>query len=310
MADIKLFSGTSHPQLAQEVAHKMSLPLSKAEVVRFDDSEVKVTIQEDVKDQICVVIQSTCNPTDMNYMELFMFCDALKRCEAKKIVAVIPLFGYARQNTQHRPGECVSLHVAVKFLETVGFDEVLTFDIHEVASTGIFSVPFTNLVGADVLAPAVKDYLGEKCTKENVVMVTPDQEGIERARDFGEKLFNGTDFETATVSKKRNLDAMHQSQAVELFGDVTGKTVVIVDDICTSGGTLIHAAELCLQKGAKNALAAVTHADFSTDAPQKLQSSPIEVVFTTNTIPLQNSAKFDKLKEISVADSIVQKLTV
>lgn len=310
MADIKLFSGTAHPQLAQEVAEKMGLSLSKAEVIRFDDSEAKVTIQEDVTDQICVIIQPTCNPTDENVMELFLFCDALKRSEARKVIGVLPLFGYARQNAQHRPGECVSLHVVAQFLETIGFAEIYTFDLHEVASSGIFSIPFHNLSGNNVLAPAIKEYLGASLSKETIVIATPDQEGIERARNFGEVLFGNGEFSTATVSKKRNLDIKHKSEAVELFGDVKDKMVILVDDVCTSGGTLINAAQLCINKGASKVISAITHHDFSVGTADKLQNSIIEKFFTTNTIPLKESDRFDKLTEMSVSSIIARQVSI
>ncbi len=306
---MKLFSGTAHLKLAQEVAQLLHVSLGKAEIVRFDDSEVKVTIQEDVKNQLCVVIQPTCNPTDQNLMELLLICDALKRSEAQKIVAVIPLFGYARQNAQHRPGECVSLHVVVTFLEAVGFNEVYTFDLHEEASSGIFSVPFQNLTVFSEAAPVVKKYLGDTIQNESIVIVTPDQEGIERARNFGESFFGDDSFSTATVNKKRDVDKIHQSEALALYGDVTDKTCIIVDDICTSGGTLIHAAELCLKNGAKRVLSVITHHDFGSGVAQIIQNSVLEAFFTSNTIPLKQADTFEKLHEISIAPVIALFLT-
>ncbi len=305
---IKLFSGTAHPKLSDEVSKLLNNPLSKVEILRFQDSEVKITVQEDVKDQTCVIIQPTSNPTDENLMELLLFCDALRRSEAKKIIAIIPMFGYARQNVQHRPGECVSTHVVIKFLEAVGFDEVYTFDLHDEGSQGIFSIPFASLSPFPAFVPAMKEYLGSELTRETTVICTPDQEGIERARRFGEAVFGDTNFPTATVNKKRDTDNMHQSKALELYGDVKDKTVIIVDDICTSGGTLIHAADLCMERGAKRVLCAISHHDFAPDAPQKIQNSVVEKFFTSNSIPLKEDHRFEKLQEVSIAALIVENL--
>jgi ribose-phosphate pyrophosphokinase len=196
----------------------------------------------------------------------------------------------------------------VKFLEAAGFDEIWTFDFHEIAATGIFSVPFSNIFAFDILAKHVKHFLGSTSHLKNTVIVAPDQEGIERARIFGKSFYGTESFETATVSKQRNLDSLHQSKALELFGDVKDKTAILVDDICTSGGTLIHAAEKCLEKGAKRIFAVITHPDFIDGVQEKIQASPFEKFFTTNTIPFKKNAKFDKLIEVSIAETIASKL--
>src|SRR3989338_8496062 len=149
---MKLFSGSSNPNLSKKVAQLLDIPLAQSELVTFANSEIRVRIIDDVSDEICVVIQSTDNPTDTHLMELFFFCDALKRQNAKKIVAMIPYFGYARQDIQHRPGEVVSANVIVRFIEAIGIAEVLTFDIHDEATGGVFDIPFKNLTTMDMLA--------------------------------------------------------------------------------------------------------------------------------------------------------------
>lgn len=309
---VKLFSGSAHPKLTQEIAKLINLPISQAEVIRFRNSEVKVTIKENVKQATCVVIQPTSNPTDTNLMELFFFCDALKRQEAKYVVGFIPYFGYARQDIQHRPGECVSANVVIRFLESIGFDKIYTIDLHDEATEGVFSIPFKNLTALPLLADSVKNYListdSKRLQPTSAVVVSPDQGGVERARKFGESFFGHFNFSLAVVEKKRNLEKIHASAALALYGNVEGKTAILVDDIVTSGGTLINAANLCLAKGATEVLAAVVHHDFASEAPLKIQNSPIKKFFTTNTIPAKLDQKFPKLEEISIAPLIAKEL--
>jgi ribose-phosphate pyrophosphokinase len=306
---MKLFAGTSHPNLAEEVSKLSGIPLAKAEVIHFQNSECKVTIQEDVHDEVCYVIQTTSNPTDANYMELFFYSDALKRSGARKVIAVIPYFGYARQNIQHRPGECISLHIMIRFLESVGFDAIYTFDLHDEASAGVFSVPFKNLSAIPLMGEKIKEYIGSEFSRDGVVVVSPDQGGIERARELGEYFFGDDNFDSATVNKKRDEDHAHQSAALVLYGDVKGKTAIIVDDVATSGRTIMHAAKLCLENGAKRVLVAVTHHDLSPGVADELQNSSLEKFFSSNTLPMKSEYKFEKLEVISIASVITELLS-
>lgn len=306
---LKIFSGTANPQLSAEVAQQLQLPVSKSEVVRFGNSEVRVRIEEDVKNDRCVVIQPTANPADMNLMELFLFSDALRREEARRVVGFLPYFGYARQNIQHRAGECVSASMIIRILETIGFHKIFTFDLHDEATAGVFSIPFINLTTLGLMAEEVKKYLGEEnATKDKVTVISPDQGGIERARKFGRYLFGNEGFSIGVTEKNRDQDHIHTSKALDLYGNVEGKTAIIVDDVATSGGTLIHAAEFCMQKGATRVLAAIVHHDFGPEAPQKIQDSSIEKFFTTNTIALKEGHQFEKMVEISVAPLIAKEL--
>ncbi len=322
----KLFSGSAHPQLSQEVSRLLHIPLSKAEVVRFGNSEVKVTIQEDVKHTTCYVLQPIANPTDTHLMEFFFFCDALRRQEARKVIGIIPYFGYARQDIQHRPGECVSVNVIIRFFESIGFAKIYTVDIHDEATEGVFSIPFKNLSSLSLLAREVKEYLSDSNRFQPFgsaqgkpiptdltdlsIVVSPDQGGVERARDFGTYFYGTEDFSLGVVEKRRSLDKIHQSKAIELYGEVDGKIVILVDDIITSGNTLINAANLCLTRGAKKVLAAVVHHDLPPTPPISLISpnSPIQKLFTTNTIALKPEQKFAKLHEISIASLISEEL--
>jgi ribose-phosphate pyrophosphokinase len=304
----KLFSGSANPKLSSEVAKLLNLPISKSEVTRFDNSEIKVTIQEKVKDDVCVIIQPTANPTDTHLMELFFFADALKRMQAKKIIAFIPYFGYARQNREHRVGESVSVNVVIRFFETIGFDQVYTFDLHDEGTEGIFSIPFKNISTFSILGREVAHYLKDNKNTEEVAVVSPDQGGVERAQTFAENFFHTNNVDIAVIEKRRNLDKIHVSKALNLYGEVKDKTCIIVDDIITSGGTLVHAAEFCLKRGAKRVLACVVHHDFSPNAVSVLSNGPFEKIFMSNSIALRPDQKFSKLKEISIAPLIEQEL--
>jgi len=305
---MKLFSGSANPVLSQKIADKLGIPLSKAEIVRFENSEIRIHVEEDVKNESCYVIQPTANPSDTHLMELFFFCDALRRQEAKKVYAIIPYFGYARQDVQHRPGECVSANVIIRFLESIGFYKVYAINLHDEATEGVFSIPFKNINAFPILAEEVKRYIGD-VTAEKVAVVSPDHGGVERARKFGDELFGHTEHSISVVEKRRDLSQIHKSIALDLYGDVKGKTAVLVDDMITSGGTLRHATQLCLDRGASRVLTAVIHHDFGPKAPAELQASAIEKVFTTDTIALKEDQKFDKLVEVSVANIIVEAIT-
>lgn len=304
----KLFSGSANPKLSEEVSNLLKVPISKSEVTRFDNSEIRVMIQEKVKDEVCIILQPTANPTDTHLMELFFFADALKRRQAKKIIAFIPYFGYARQNREHRSGESVSVNVIIRFIEEIGFNQVYTFDLHDDGTEGIFSIPFKNLSTFSILGKQVAHYLKDNKNTENVAVVSPDQGGVERAQIFAENFFHTSEVDIAVIEKRRNLDKIHQSKALNLYGEVKGKTCVIVDDIITSGGTLVHAAEFCLKRGAKRVLACVVHHDFSPNAAEILEKSKIEKIFMSNTIALKPEQKFSKLREISIAPLIEQEL--
>lgn len=303
---IKLFSGSAHPKLSQEVASMLKIPLSKAEVVRFGNSEVKVTIQEDVKRDTCIVIQPTTNPTDTNLIELCFFCDALRRQEAKKVIGIIPYFGYAKQNIQHRAGECISVNVVIRLLESIGFGKIYTFDIHDEATAGVFTIPFKNLTAFNLLADTLTAYFEtEGIKKKDIVFVSPDQGAVEKVRHFGTHFYGTDAFSEAVIEKQRDQNIVHKARPLGLYGNVKDKIAVIVDDMVVSGSTLLPAIDLCLERGAKEVYAAVVHHDFTKEAPQKLQNSKLKKFFTTNTIPLKDEFKFPKMVEVSIANLIL-----
>ena len=306
---LKIFSGTAHPELAQNVAKLLKLSLSDCEVVRFGNSEVRVRIKADVKNTTCVVIQPATNPTDAHFMELFFFCDALKRQEASKVIGVIPYFGYAKQNFQHRTGESVSVNVIIRFLEAIGFSKIHAFDLHDEATTGVFSIPFKHLSAFPLLAEHTREYFKKKGVDlANIALVSPDQGAVEKVRSFGKVFFTTENFPEVVIEKKRSLEKLHQAKPYDLYGNVQGKIALIVDDMVVSGSTLLPAADLCLARGAKEVYAAIIHHDFTKQAPKLLQNSKLKRFFTTNTIALQPEQKFPKLEEISVASIIAEEL--
>lgn len=306
---MKLFAGTAHPVLVKKVAEKMNITLSNVDVLRFGNSEVRVRIKEEVRGETCVVIQPTSYPTDTHLMELFLFCDALKREEASRIIAVIPYFGYAKQNIQHVKGDCVSANVVVRFLEAIGFHKVYTFDIHDEGTGGVFSIPFKNLTAFSLLAQYIRDYLKkQKINTSDVALVSPDQGAVEKVRDFGTVFYGRSDFSEAVIEKRRDQTVPHKAEPIDLYGHVDGKIALIVDDMVVSGSTLLPAVDLCLKKGAREVYATAVHHDFTEGACQKIQSSQLKRFFTTDTIALSKDEQCDKLVEISVASLIAHEL--
>lgn len=306
---MKLFTGTANPILSNAVSKAAGIPLSKAEVLRFGNSEVKVTIQEPVKDETCVIIQPTSNPTDTNLMELCLFCDALRREEAKRVIGIIPYFGYAKQNIQHREGECVSVNVVIKFLESMGFAKIYTFDLHDEASAGIFSIPFKNLSAFGLLAEYIKTYFKKKnINTDQVALVSPDQGAVEKVRKFGITFYGTDKFSEVVIEKKRDQNIAHKAEPYDLYGDVKGKIALIIDDMVVSGSTMIPAVDLCLARGATAVYAAAVHPDFTGGAPELLQKSKMEHFFTTDSILMKEEYKFPKLEIVSIAPLIEELL--
>jgi ribose-phosphate pyrophosphokinase len=242
-------------------------------------------------------------------MELAFFCDALKRQGASKVIGIVPYFGYAKQNLQHLPGECVSVNVVIRFLESLGFAKIFAFDLHDEATAGVFSIPFSNISAFPLLAHHIKEYFqSQSIDIANVQIVSPDQGGVEKVRNFGKAFYGNTLFTEAVIEKKRDQYTPHKAEPIDLYGDVSGKIVLIVDDMVVSGSTLVPACELCLAKGATKVYAAAVHPDFTLEAPMYLQNSKIERFFTTNTITIKKDQEFAKLEQISIEDLLVTEI--
>lgn len=287
--------------MSEKIASIVDVPLAHYEFIRFDDNEVKPVVKEAVRGEDCVIIQSTSIHPNDYWMELFLLADALRRAAAKRIIAVIPCFGYARQNQMHAVGEPVTAHVLVNFMQTVGISEVLTVDLHDETMTGMFNIPITNTSALPLLAQTVMPYLGG-----DYAVVTPDQGGIERARLFAQSM--GCKNPIVAIEKKRDLVHAHQSHTVQVLGDVKHLTVVIQDDVVTSGGTVLHAIDALAEAGCGDIYVCVTHQDFSPDVAERLQRSRMKKMFITNSVATYHARMFEKLQIVDISQLLADEI--
>jgi ribose-phosphate pyrophosphokinase len=284
-----LFSGNSNIDLAKKIAREIGTKLGDAFVSKFPEGEIRVKINENVRGKDVFIIQSTCPPVNDNLMELLIMIDALRRASAKRITAVIPFFGYARQDRKDQPRVPITAKLVANLLTQAGADRILTMDLHAGQIQGFFDIPVDHLLAA----PVFIDYFKNKKIK-NLVVATADIGGIKLAWYFAEKL----NTPLVVVDKKRigpdSVDAMH------LIGDVKGKNILIPDDMLATGGTLAQAAKFIKAQGALKIYACMTHGLFSGNAIQKMQDAPIEEIVVTDTIPQKNRSQIKKIKVLSV----------
>jgi len=280
--DMKLFAGNATPELAQKIADRLYIKLGEASVGRFSDGEISVAINENVRGSDVFILQSTCAPTNDNLMELIVMVDALRRASAGRITAVIPYFGYARQDRRVRSARVpITAKVVADFLSSVGVDRVLTVDLHAEQIQGFFDVPVDNVFGTPVLLEHMRQQ-----NFDNPVVVSPDIGGVVRARAFA-KLMNDTDL--AIIDKRR--PSANVSQVMHIIGDVKGRDCIIVDDMIDTGGTLCKAAEALKSHGAKRVFAYATHPVFSGNAVENIKDSDIDEVIVTDSVPLSDAMK-------------------
>ncbi|HRY88696.1 MAG TPA: ribose-phosphate pyrophosphokinase [Rubrivivax sp.] len=287
-----LFTGNANPALAQEIASQLGVELGRALVGRFSDGEVRIEVQQNVRARDVFVIQSTCAPTNENLMELCFLVDALKRASARRITAVVPYFGYARQDRRPRSTRVpISAKVVANLLQTVGVERLLTMDLHADQIQGFFDIPVDNIYASPVLLSDLK-------TKNypNLVVVSPDVGGVVRARALAKQL--GCDL--AIIDKRRSTP--NESEVMHVIGEIDGRNCVIMDDMIDTAGTLVAAAEVLKQRGAKRVFAYCTHPVFSGPAIARLKASQIDEVVISNTIPLNGDAKAcGNIRQLSVA---------
>jgi len=275
--DMKLFAGNATPELARKIADRLYIKLGEADVGRFSDGEISVQINENVRGSDVFIIQSTCAPTNDNLMELIVMVDALRRASAGRITAVMPYFGYARQDRRVRSARVpITAKVVADFLSSVGVDRVLTVDLHAEQIQGFFDVPVDNVFGSPVL---LEHMLKQKFN--DPVMVSPDIGGVVRARAMA-KMLNDRDL--AIIDKRR--PKANESQVMHIIGDVSGRDCIMVDDMIDTGGTLCKAAEALKANGAKRVFAYATHPVFSGNAIENMKNSQIDEVVVTDSIPL------------------------
>ena len=292
-ADFLLFTGNANPVLAQEVADHLGTQLGKASVSRFSDGEVTVEINQNVRARDIFVLQSTCAPTNENLMELLIMVDALKRASAGTITAVIPYYGYARQDRRPRSSRVpISAKVVANLLQTVGVNRVLTMDLHADQIQGFFDIPVDNIYASPVL-------LGDLTQKnyENLLVVSPDVGGVVRARALAKQLH----CDLAIIDKRR--PKANESEVMNIIGEVAGRNCIIMDDMIDTAGTLVKAAQVLKERGAKKAYAYCTHSVFSGPAIDRINGGDaVDEVVVTNTIPLSDAAKkCSRIRQLSVA---------
>ncbi|RRS00969.1 ribose-phosphate pyrophosphokinase [Aquabacterium soli] len=292
LSDTVVFTGNANPALAQEIASHLGLELGKAAVGRFSDGETTVEIQQNVRGREVFVVQSTCAPTNDNLMELLVMVDALKRASAQRITAVIPYFGYARQDRRPRSTRVpISARVVADLLETVGVERVLTMDLHADQIQGFFRIPVDNIYASPVL---LSDLQSKRY--DDLVVVSPDVGGVVRARALAKQL--GCDL--AIIDKRR--PKANVSEVMHVIGEIDGRNCVIMDDMIDTAGTLVKAAEVLKERGAKSVYAYCTHAVFSGPAIERIKASHLDEVVITNTIPLNGSAQdTTKIRQLSTA---------
>lgn len=282
MPDMKLFAGNATPELAQKIADRLYIKLGEASVGRFSDGEISVAINENVRGSDVFILQSTCAPTNDNLMELIVMVDALRRASAGRITAVMPYFGYARQDRRVRSARVpITAKVVADFLSSVGVDRVLTVDLHAEQIQGFFDVPVDNVFGTPVLLEHMRQQ-----QFDNPVVVSPDIGGVVRARAFA-KLMDDTDL--AIIDKRR--PSANVSQVMHIIGDVKGRDCIIVDDMIDTGGTLCKAAEALKSHGAKRVFAYATHPVFSGNAVKNIEESAMDELVVTDSIPLSEEMK-------------------
>lgn len=294
-AALKIFAGNSNPPLARDISEYLKVPLGKAIVETFSDGESKVEIKENVRGADAFVIQSTCAPGNDNLMELLLMLDAFRRASAKRITAVIPYYGYARQDRKVLPRVPISAKLVADLITTAGASRILTMDLHSGQIQGFFNVPVDNLYATPVLL----NHLKRQLNHNEITIVSPDAGGVERARAFATRL----DASLAIIDKRRvgpNVVA-----EMNIIGEVQGQIAILLDDMVDTAGTLAMAAEALRKEGAKRILGCCTHPVLSGPAIQKINDSPLEELIVTNTIPLGPEAeKCQKIKVLSVAHLI------
>lgn len=299
MPDIKLFAGNATPELAKRIAERLYISLGDATVGRFSDGEIQVQINENVRGSDVFIVQSTCAPTNDNLMELVVMVDALRRASAGRITAVIPYFGYARQDRRVRSARVpITAKVVADFLSSVGVDRVLTCDLHAEQIQGFFDVPVDNVFGSPVLIEDIQ----KQNALNNPMVVSPDIGGVVRARAIA-KLLNDADM--AIIDKRR--PKANVSQVMHIIGDVSGRDCILVDDMIDTGGTLVKAAEALKERGATKVVAYATHAVLSGTAAKNLANPALDEVVVTDTIPLSDEIKaLNKVRALTLSSMLAE----
>jgi ribose-phosphate pyrophosphokinase len=295
-----VFTGNANPELAQKVASRLYLSLGKADVGRFSDGETAVELNENVRGKDVFVLQPTCAPTNDNLMELVVMIDALRRASASRITAVVPYFGYARQDRRVRSARVpITAKVVADMMVAVGVDRVLTVDLHAEQIQGFFRCPVDNVYGSPVLKDDIM-----ACRYENLIVVSPDIGGVVRARAIAKQL---DDAELAIIDKRR--PKANEARVMNVIGEVDGRTCLLVDDMVDTAGTLCQAANALKERGAARVVAYCTHAVLSGNALENLRNSELDELVITDTIPLRDEARsIEKIRQLTIADLLAESI--
>ena len=297
--ELKLFSGNANPALAREICGHLGISLGEATVSSFSDGEIRVRIEENVRGADVFLVQSCCTPVNTSIMELLIMIDALKRSSAYRITAVIPYYGYARQDRKVQPRVPISAKLMADLIATAGADRVLTMDLHAGQIQGFFNIPVDHLYATPVLL----DYINKRGAAD-LVVVSPDAGGVERARAFAKRL----QVQLAIIDKRR--EGPNNAQIMNIIGDVEGRNALLLDDMIDTAGTIVQGAQACADKGARMVWAGCTHAVLSGPALELLQESCLTEVVVTNTIPLNGKdQRCPKLRVLSVAPLLAEAIT-
>ena len=296
-SDLKLFTCNAHPELANEIAELMGIKVGKSTVNKFSDGEIQVSIWESVRDCDVYVVQPTCAPVNDHLMELLMI-DALKRASAGRINAVIPYYGYARQDRKAKARDPITAKLVANLIQAAGADRVISMDLHANQIQGYFDIPVDHLLGLPILTK----YFKEK-NLDNVVVVSPDHGSVTRARNMAERL----DAPIAIVDKRR--PEPNKSEIMNIIGDIDGKNCILLDDMIDTAGTICNAASALIELGAKNVYACATHGVLSGPAKERLENSHIQELVLLNTLPIDDEKKLDKMTFISVGPIFSEVIT-
>lgn len=294
-SEYKIFAGNSNTELAEEIAAIMGKPLGKSTVSKFSDGEISVSLWESVRGEDVYIIQSTCNPTNDNLMELLIMIDAMKRASASRINAVIPYYGYARQDRKAKSRDPITAKLTADLLSVAGVDRVITMDLHASQIQGYFDIPVDHLVGMPILGKYFKELIKNGTIDNDIVVVSPDLGSVTRTRSLSGIL----ECPIAIVDKRR--PKPNVSEIMNIIGDINGKTAILVDDMIDTAGTITNAANAIKKLGAKEVYACATHPVLSGPAIQRIQDSEIKQMILLNTIPVPMEKRIAKMKILSVA---------
>lgn len=291
--NIKIFTGNAHPSLAREIAECVGVSVGESEVGRFSDGEISVNINETVRGADVFVVQSTCAPVNDYLMELLILMDAFKRASAGRITAVIPYYGYARQDRKAKARDPITAKLVADLITTAGADRVLTMDLHAAQIQGYFNIPVDHLLGVPILAKYYQQSFN--FNEDEVVVVSPDLGSVTRARKFADRLHAPI----AIIDKRR--PKANVCEVMNIIGDIKGKTAILIDDLIDTAGTIKNGANALMDLGAKEVYACCTHAVLSGPAVERIEDSPIKELVMLNTVPLPSEKRSDKIKVLSVA---------